>query len=59
MINREASTREQVKQWLDECYNPDSAMSSTEKLTHAYRLLLSFHNAMEAQPNVNERTGKV
>jgi hypothetical protein len=66
MINRDAPLKEQVKIWLDECYNPDSTMSSTEKLSQAYRLISGLDNIVSkisestnGDPYANERAGKV
>jgi len=47
MIDRDKPIDEQVDQWLETCYNPDSMMSSTEKLSQAYRMLNEFKLRLE------------
>jgi hypothetical protein len=66
MIDRDSSIKEQVKHWLDECYNPDSTMSSTEKLSQAYRLISALDSivskiseSINGDPYANERAGEV
>jgi hypothetical protein len=46
-IERDSVVERQVDDWLEDCYNPDAALSSTEKLTQAYRLLMQFKLRLE------------
>lgn len=47
MIDNDIPIDVQVDQWIEDCYNPDSIMSTAAKLTHAYRLLSQFKQYLE------------
>lgn len=46
MIDRDKPIDVQVTQWLENCYNPDSMMTTPEKLAHAYRLLAHYEQSL-------------
>jgi len=46
-IEKDSIVERQVDDWLESCYNTDSVLSSTEKLTQAYKLLMQFKLRLE------------
>ncbi len=51
MIDNDKPIDVQVDQWIEDCYNPDSTVSTAAKLTHAYRLLTHFKQYLEKKRN--------
>lgn len=49
MIDNDKPIDVQVDQWIEDCYNPDSTMSTAAKLTHAYRLLSHYKQQNDAK----------